>query len=142
MSYSERKSMNFLIGKVILSAQINDNNDIVVLKTSNDTIYLAWNGDCCAQCYLAHFSGLENLIGHEIVSIEDTEWMNLENGTYGDVLEAMGTTIKTNKGVVTFETRVSHNGYYGGWIAVSTTNPLDQYGSFKGADGLRDLKDF
>lgn len=132
MSYTESLGMDTLIGRKVLSAQINDANDLVVLDTDKGILYLTWVGDCCARCFLANVSGADALVGTTIKSAENTEWTGRnDNDEYGDVVESMGTTIKTNKGTVTFESRVEHNGYYGGYINISDKGPLGQYGDLE-----------
>jgi len=117
--------INALVGRKILSAEINQEKDLVVLDTDHGKLYLTWVGDCCTNCYLAHFSGADALVGSIVNSVEDTKWDPKEES--GGVTETMGTTIVTSKGYVTFESRAEHNGYYGGWINVSSTGPVDQY---------------
>lgn len=109
-----------LVGSTVKSIVINDDNTSVVIETDEGTYQLTWYGDYCASCFLAHVSGIDNLIGARIQSVEDSEWKDISpDAEYGDVTESMGTTIKTTKGWVTFETRLEHNGYYGGWIEVT-----------------------
>ncbi len=120
--------INSLVGQTVLSAQINETKDIVILDTDRGRMYLTWVGDCCAQCFLANFSGSANLVGSTILHVEHSEWKTIQEDSSCDVIESMGTKMKTSKGYVDFESRVSHNGYYGGWIEISDNDPLDQYG--------------
>lgn len=121
--------IHILARRTIISAEINDSKDLVILETDKGKLFLTWEGDCCANCFLANVSGTEFLIGATIVSVEDTEWRDISRVQYKDVVECMGTTIRTNKGTVTFETRLHHNGYYGGHILVSDDEPMNQYHS-------------
>lgn len=133
-----------LAGLEVQSAHINEENDLIQLNTNRGTLYLSWVGDCCAQCFLAHVSGTQFLIDATILSAEHSEWVDTSdsNREEGYVIESMGTTIKTSKGTVTFESRVSHNGYYGGWIRISDI-PLDQYDDkIEDFSALRPLEDF
>lgn len=141
-SYSmEDLGIAFLIGKKIKLAEINEEKDLVVLTTQEDKkIYLTWEGDCCASCYIQHVSGVDNLIGAEILSAENAEWKDISSGEEYEVTESMGTNIKTTKGYVTFESRVEHNGYYGGYIYVSDDEPMDQYSSPRYDGKLPELK--
>lgn len=125
-----------LIGLTVKSALINGSKDVVVLETDKGKITLAWEGDCCASCYLANFNGIDALIGAIITEVEHSQWEIINDLDY-NVLESMGTKIKTNKGYVDFETRVEHNGYYGGYLNVykqpehdldlSEFKPLDDF---------------
>jgi len=121
-----------LVGMKVESAQINNRKDHVVLKTDKGTLYLSWVGDCCAHCYLENFSGIDFLIDSVIVEAAHAEWKNIEKDE-DNTLESMGTILKTSKRYVSFESRVSHNGYYGGWIEISKTPP-------RYTESLTDLK--
>lgn len=118
--------MNRLIGATISAAKINDERDRVLLDTDQGTFFLSWNGDCCAQCYMCHISGSEALIGATILEVHNAEWVELSNEDC-EVVESMGTKFRTTKGYVDFETRLEHNGYYGGEITVDEEGFKDQY---------------
>lgn len=119
------KDLDLLVGRKILSAKINDEYDLVVLETDKGPLNLSWYGDCCAHCYLAHVSGSDELIGSTVLSVENTKWNYIRNtpdlvrDECSDVTENMGTSVKTNSGYITFETRLEHNGYYGGTINIT-----------------------
>jgi hypothetical protein len=117
-----------LVGLVVTEALINEQKDYVLLKTDKGDKHLTWEGECCANCFIAHIEGAENLAGSTIVSVKNTEWVDLKrNRDECEVIEHMGTKIKTTKGIVEIETRVEHNGYYGGEICVNSFAPMDQY---------------
>lgn len=119
-----------LVGRQVKTATVNAEKDLVLLDTDKGTLYLTWEGSCCARCYLANVGGADALQGATIESAEDAEWVDVERpgeDEWGPVIESMGTKIRTSKGYVTFETRVEHNGYYGGRIMVSDVAPMDQY---------------
>ncbi len=134
-----------LIGRKVLSASINAKNDLVVLDTDKGNLYLTWEGDCCAKCFLANINGSENLIDAKILKVENKEWDATQVDEF-EVIESMGTTIKTDKGFVDLETRLEHNGYYGGEILVSDDEPMDTYHSPRYENNklpkLKKLKDF
>lgn len=139
---AENEKMNSLVGLIVQSAKIDPDKGFVLLETSDGPRYLAWVGDCCAHCYLAAVSGMGNLIGETILEIENAEWVS-NNNKEMEVVEKMGTKIKTSKGYVTFESRVEHNGYYGGEITVSKKAPIDQYSCYCNSPiDLVELKDF
>ncbi len=119
-----------LVGRTVLKASINDDKDLVVLETDKGKLYLTWEGDCCAKCFLANASGIDSLEGATILEAENAEWKKLKDDEDNfEVVESMGTKLKTTKGHVTLESRVEHNGYYGGEIHVSDDEPMDQYSS-------------
>ena len=137
--------LNSLVGREITKAEINDEKDLVVLRTTAGDLFLKWNGDCCAHCYLANVSGSENLVGSKILELYDQEWITEVNDEENyNVEESMGTRIKTTKGYVELESRVEHNGYYGGSIDVTTDEPMDQYCSptYDELPPLKPLEDF
>lgn len=136
--------MSYLIGKTIVSAEINSDRDIVLLKTDTENIWLTWYGDCCAKCFIENCSGSENIIHASIESAENLEWKALKNNEDEyDVVEKMGTAIKTSKGLVRFETRLEHNGYYSGTIEVSNIAPVNEYSCYLEAPkDLKPLVDF
>lgn len=141
-------TMKSLRGRFVKAAYINKDKDLVVLDTETGRLFLTWEGDCCSLCYLAHAEGIDALVGATIIKGKSAKWVILEDDEH-DVLESMGTKLTTSKGYVTFETRLSHNGYYGGEILVSDDEPMDQYHSPRYSletDGklpeLVELKDF
>lgn len=144
-NYNAKKiDINSLVGRKILNAFINSDKDAVVLKTDEGDFFLKWEGDCCAQCYIAHINGSDLLIGATILEAENTEWSDLKKDKDNyEVLETMGTKFKTTKGYVDIETRVSHNGFYGGMINVSKEGYIDAYSCFIEVNDVKEpLKDF
>lgn len=129
----EDLGLESLVGLKILVAEINEEKDLVVLHTTQGKRFLTWEGDCCAKCYLAHVSGSDTLInGATILEVNTAEWVTeSKNEDDYEVIESMGTNIKTDKGHMSFESRVEHNGFYGGEILVSDDEPMDQYRSPK-----------
>jgi hypothetical protein len=132
-----------LVGRKVLAASINAEKDLVALDTDKGKLFLSWVGDCCAHCYLAHMSGADALVGATITSAENAEWKTVSGERYdGEMTEAMGTNLRTDKGHITFESRVEHNGYYGGEIRVSEDAPMDQYHCEREDDARSPLADF
>lgn len=143
----EELGIQALVGRKVLSAEINNENDLLVLDTDKGKLYLTWEGDCCAHCYLYHITGSEYLIGATINEVTSSNWKDISIADEYEVMESMGTNIRTDKGWVTFESRVEHNGFYGGQIQVSDDKPMNQYGSPRyGTEHkqpkLKTLKDF
>lgn len=139
--YHKSLDLDSLVGCTIESAIINDNKDIVILTTDKGKFFLTFVGSCCAKCFLANVNGANNLIS-TITKVESSEWIKIYDD-YG-CEETMGVKFTTLKGYVDFETRVEHNGYYGGWIQVSKEGPLNQYNDMQDnkEDKFVDLKDF
>lgn len=144
-AYLEDLGMTALVGRHVISALVNEDKNIVALSTTTGMLYLSWNGDCCAQCFLAHMSGADNLVDAIIVSVENAEWSPQpdRNEDWDTVVQTMGTNIKTTKGYVSFETRLEHNSYYSGSVSVSDEGPMDAYsGSRRVPDIMNILEDF
>lgn len=135
-----------LLGRKVHSAKINLERDLVVLDTDKGKLYLTWEGECCSSCFIAHFSGLENLINSKIMKAHHSSWSQpTQSESYHDnVIQYMGTTLETTRGHVTFETRLEHNGYYSGRIMVSDVGPLGKYGKSRDDrhEDLIPLEDF
>ena len=130
--------IDYLNGKHVITTEINSSNDLLILHTNDGPIYLKWYGDCCAHCFLANVSGASFLEDTSILEARNTEWMIIsEDRQYGDVMESMGTTLKTNKGYVNLDSRVEHNGYYAGYVEVYTELPYSNE-----ITTLRKLEDF
>lgn len=146
ISVRSELKMSDLVGRTVTKALINPSKDYVFLETDKGPLHLTWVGDCCAHCFLANITGSDALVGAQILAVENSEWKDLEKSEeYGDTVESMGTKIRTLKGYVDFESRVSHNGYYGGWIQISDLSPLDQYSNTVDDDDIGEmqpLKDF
>lgn len=117
-----------LVGRKVKKANINPEKDCVVLDCEDGRLYITWVGDCCAKCYLAHVNGIDNLFAETITAADHAEWVRQEEkDEYDEVTETLGTKIITTKGYVDFESRVEHNGYYGGRILISDDEPMDEY---------------
>lgn len=140
----ENIGIESLVGRKILSAKINSEKDAMLLETDEGNFFLNWEGDCCAHCYIAHINGANLLVGSTVLSAENTEWSDLSrNEEDYDVVETMGTKLKTTNGYVDIETRVSHNGYYGGMVNVNREGYIDAYNCFVEIEGVnKPVEDF
>jgi len=128
----ENLGVESLVGLKVENAFINSSKDYVRLDTNQGSYFLTWVGNCCAHCFLAQVSGASNLIGATIISAENAKWSSQiqldPSRELSDVFQTMGTNIITNRGHVTLESRVEHNGYYSGNVIVSKVCPVDSYG--------------
>lgn len=120
-----------LVGRKVKKASINAEKDCVVLDCEDGRLYLTWIGECCATCYLAHVNGIDNLFAETITAADHSGWVDVKRDENYEVVESMGTKIITTKGFVDFESRVEHNGYYGGEIMISDDEPIGMYHSPK-----------
>jgi hypothetical protein len=63
------------------------------------------------------------LLNNKITKVDIS---SVSNGTYGsDSLDVDFCSISSNKGTATFHFKVSHNGYYSGWIIDSDRSQDD-----------------
>jgi len=69
-------------------------------------------GDCCAQSWVQHVSGLNWLIGNRINEVIEREYQENTEPDYGDHVDVFGYTFVTDKGRFDLEFRGEHNGYY------------------------------
>lgn len=142
---NKKLSLIDLTGVKILSAKISDKKEIIILTTETKEIFLTWSGDCCSKCYVVHVSGLYFLIGATISRVENTTWSVLSAPNEEDIFncgyttESMGTKLFTNKGSITIECRLEHNGYYGGTVNISEGAPLGQYSDFYTPDDMSEI---
>lgn len=107
-----------LVGKKITSMFLHEDKKSIKLLTTTNMLYtLSWWGDCCSDCYIETLQNHDALRNAEITSIEHKTYKVTRDMC--DVIESMGTTIKTSKGYVDIETRLEHNGYYSGYVHLS-----------------------
>jgi hypothetical protein len=86
-------------------------------------------GDCCSVSWFEHVTGLDNLLGHTVISearLELPEPAQPEDG----LIQAYGYRLTTDKGYFEIEMRNESNGYYGGWVEESA-----------GAEAAPEMKD-
>lgn len=96
-----------------------DNVSIYLLLRNGTTVQLEPGGECCAHCYIQHVDGAEVLKNGVIFEVESTSSNRSVVGS-GDVVDAWGHRIHTDKGICSIEMRVEHNGYYGGQLEIRT----------------------
>lgn len=114
-----------LVGKTIVGWKLDEGTRFsrkltVRVSPHDDNLTITQNfhyeteGDCCAECW---FESIEGEPGGVVVEVEEKGWQ-LHAGSYDEcnVTETGFWTIKTTRGYIDVETRLSHNGYYGGWI--------------------------
>jgi hypothetical protein len=131
---SDGINLEALVGQTIEAAYMSADGDLYLVLLNGRTYHLQGEGDCCANCWIADVDGAEALQVAEILSIEDLAIEDTEETT-GDVVEqSWGHRIHTNRGICTIGMRLSHNGYYGGWLNVHLLKKLP--------GGLAPLRDF
>lgn len=130
-----------LTRKRIKSIEINERRDLIALDTDDGIVFLSAVGDCCSHSWFEHIQGLEALVGHEIRGVEDRQMPDIpDKPDEYEVIKSYGWSIITERGRCELEMRNSSNGYYGGWIEVSESSPLDQYSSPRTPSDKDELK--
>ena len=79
-------------------------------------------GYCCATVWFESVDVDPGALGGVVTAVQVMEWHEMEDEP-GDVEEMMRWRITTDRGEVNIETRLSHNGYYGGdvmWTEVTS----------------------
>lgn len=108
-----------LVGCKILNVFGNSNN--ISFKTDKGFINFQAEGDCCSHSWFEHFEGVDSLVGATVKNIEE---ISLENvgikSEDWECIRVYGYKITTDKGYAQIEMRNSSNGYYGGYIIVSS----------------------
>ncbi len=111
--------MKELIGKTVTGLRINDDQSILSVDTTDETIaYIAY-GDCCSETWFSDITGVDALIGGTVTNVESIsmDGYNVEDGRCRQEYdEVYGYKITTNKGYCDVVFRNSSNGYYGGSI--------------------------
>lgn len=121
--------MNELIGRVILSVSVNDDQSIMVFDTDIGHVSYETEGDCCSETWFSDVLNISNIIGVAVNKVEkiDLTDYNVEDGrTRQEYDEAYGYKLTTNKGTAEIIFRNSSNGYYGGEIYLyKVDTPVD-----------------
>lgn len=128
---------NKLIGLKVDSLLINSDETLLVLKTDKGEKKLYVTADCCSSSWIENISGVDNLVGHTILSIEETNIGELEKDEY-EYIKSYSVLMKTNKGNFEIEYRNSSNGYYGGDIELENKDGEPPY-RYSGDDNLKEL---
>jgi len=115
--------MQALVGRTILSIDVNENQALLRFTTTSGTIIFEAAGDCCSESWFADITGADALLGSTVVTSEEIsmDGYNVKDGRERqDVDEAYGYKLTTDTGIASIVFRCSSNGYYGGWVRVST----------------------
>lgn len=112
--------MKELIGKKILEVGISDDKGWLLIRAPHNEyfLYLA-EGDCCAQCYIQHISGIEYLIGSTIARVEVKDKVRSIKNEVDDLYwDDWGYKLTTSRGYCDIDMRLDSNGYYGGYFNI------------------------
>lgn len=117
--------MKELIGKVISELKVSKDDQSFLAFYHPDGTCTSYDavGDCCSETWFADITGVDCLLGHTVLSVEEMEMPDFDEDTdkrsrqeYDDIY---GIKIITDKGYVDIVFRNSSNGYYGGWLELN-----------------------
>jgi hypothetical protein len=136
---SSEGGLQKLVGKKVVGLFVEPGEGSLVFEIPNESIVINTYGDCCSETWFADILGVDALIGHTIVSVEepeygdntDLQWHDddlvsddafYENGEKNhsrsrqECDQLYGIKITTDAGYTDIVYRNSSNGYYGGNI--------------------------
>jgi len=117
--YSEdnRVVMSDLIGKLVTGLKIGDGETVMVVEFEGGQSVYECEGDCCSNTWIADIVGVQRLIGHTVLKVEQLDVPEVEDGrTRQEYDQFYGVKLITDGGYVDVVYRNSSNGYYGGWM--------------------------
>lgn len=111
--------MDRLIGSVVNSVYISEDQQIMVFDTSNGIFAYETEADCCSETWFADLVGLQALIGSKITGCVEATVQSVEDGrSRQDIDTVYGYKIETARGVCDIVFRNSSSGWYGGSICL------------------------
>lgn len=124
-------TLDKLVGKKIEQIAVNDDQSVLVFKTDSGDVAYQGYGDCCSETWFADITGIQSLIGGQVVSTEDVYLDDVaqDSRCRQDSDSFYGIKIITDKGMADIIYRNSSNGYYGGNAEIMTKVP--DYAAFE-----------
>lgn len=118
-----RAVMSSLVGKTIRKVFISRAEDVLIVFHDEGHCYYETYGDCCSETWIADLVGVENLLGHKVLEVEDVAMEDVDDGrTRQEYDQFFGIKIVTTGGYVDIIYRNSSNGYYGGSLYEVTSD--------------------
>lgn len=122
--------MNELIGKKISEVRINNNNTVITFITDQGPIQYFAEGDCCSTSWIEHVADVKDIVGKEILAVEQETAINNMEGMLSsrgkaDHMDVYFYRIKATEskygygGVMVIDLRNDSNGYYGGTLTLA-----------------------
>ncbi len=106
--------MQELIGKIITGVYLSDDDTRIAFTTeTGEALTYATGGDCCSESWFSDIIAIHDLLGNQVLEVEEKEEQAAEGTRQGyDII--YGYTLKTVQGRCDVNFRNSSNGYYGG----------------------------
>lgn len=110
--------MKELFKKTVSAVYISEEKEYLsfIVEYGGECLTYYAEGGCCSSSWFESINNLENIIGEEIIGIEEKPECD-PDGPLEDpdkCITVYGYTLKTIKGYTDIELRNSSNGYYGG----------------------------
>lgn len=106
-----------LIGKTIQGIGVSDDQHWLRFETPRECIYYEAIGDCCSESWFADITGVEALLGAQVMQVEEVDIENTQPERTRQEYDCIyGLKITTNRGYGEVIFRNSSNGYYSGWL--------------------------
>lgn len=114
--------MKELLGKVIKSARVNDDQSVLVFNTDDGDMVYQTEAECCSETWFSDILNLSNVIGNKITNVR---WLELDdagenNRSRQQYDRVYGFALDSEKGACEVIFRNSSNGYYGGSAGLVT----------------------
>lgn len=68
--------MKELLGKVIKSARVNDDQSVLVFNTDDGDMVYQTEAECCSETWFSDILNLSNVIGNKITNVR---WLELDD---------------------------------------------------------------
>ncbi len=130
--------MNELVGKTIRSVQVNADQSMLRFVCDDGPVTFEVTGDCCSYSWFADVVGYQALAGHTVREVESVPLeegkpapdgvpssaaLTAEGRTHQDYDAVYGYVVTTDAGRCTVAFRNSSNGYYGGELGATASEP-------------------
>jgi hypothetical protein len=120
------KTFEELRGRTIEAIYIDEHEHQLLFETEDGPFIYTASGDCCNTVWFAHITLPPRLDGSFVMSIESKDWRKSTAYMGGDDAEEEAFwTLLTSNGYIDIEVRNSHNGYYGGDVALNSTGKFN-----------------
>ena len=115
-------ALNCLVGRTINAMWLSRGEDTLTFATDVGPISLYADGECCSESWFADFTGVDALLGNEVVSCDMSDLYGYSRDAYDtedgrgrqEDDKAYGFKLASRDGVCQIVFRNSSNGYYGG----------------------------
>lgn len=111
-----------LIGKQV-EMLCGDSDNLTFYIKGNKPLSFSAEGDCCSSSWFEHISGLDYLLGATVKDVQEISMGEIPEAELvgRDVVQNYGWRFITDKGYFEIEIRNESNGYYGGYVNLSSS---------------------